>query len=98
MSNTGPPGFYAQASVWLAQLRGELTTATNEAAQEGSKAVKDIERSIQPPSLTKPPALDTEAETKPVSETAENNGASPKTQPQSPPKLPNPIDVPDDPE
>ncbi len=76
----------------LTDLRGELRTQTTGVFQEGKEAIKEIERSIQPPQLSNPLRLDNEAETDEDAPKPENGASS------STPQLPNPIDIQDDPE
>jgi Tat protein translocase TatB subunit len=83
----------------LTDLRGEFTHTTKQATQAGQQAIDDINNSIRPPSLKPPPeneAVEDTASKDDVPEpVAKNNGAS---QPVSPPRLPNLLDIADDPE
>ncbi len=76
----------------LTDLRGELRTQTTGVLQEGKDAIKEIERSIQPPKLSNPLRLDNEAETGESTSKPENGASS------SIPQLPSPIEIKDDPE
>lgn len=83
----------------LTDLRGEVTKTTKDATLSGRKAVEDIQNSIKPPNM-KPPTLPVppknEGETDGESDNANgNNGATGST---AVPKLPTPLDIPDDPE
>lgn len=84
----------------LTDLRGEVNQTTKDAARTGQKAVEDIQNSIKPPSL-EPPTLSVPSKNEAVSEDKpdnadnKNNGAA---EPTAVPKLPTPLDVPDDPE
>lgn len=79
----------------LAELRSELRSATRGAVSESEQALREpheaLRRSIKPPTLS-PGTVERKegASGKPRSQST--NGTSPST------KLPNPIDVPDDPE
>ncbi|MAT99966.1 MAG: hypothetical protein CL608_22730 [Anaerolineaceae bacterium] len=88
----------------LTDLRGEVNQTTREATRSGQKAVEDIQNSIKPPNM-KPPTIPGppkgEDQTAARSDSAsdkngsDKNGAAEST---AVPKLPAPLDVPDDPE
>jgi sec-independent protein translocase protein TatB len=97
----------------LTDLRGEFTSTTKQATEAGQQAIDDINNSIKPPSLKLPkmPDLlgkDANDSVSPddgladesikggVSESSvKNNGAS---EPENAPRLPNLLDISDDPE
>lgn len=79
----------------LTDLRGEVTQTTRGATQATRQAFKDVENSIQPPTLT--PAKPAAA----PSATRDKNGAEQNEQrgnDTAVPPLPGLIDIPDDPE
>ena len=79
----------------LTDLRGEVTKTARDATLGGRKAVEDIQNSIKPPNM-KPPTLPVPPKNEGESDNANgNNGASEST---AVPKLPTPLNVPDDPE
>lgn len=83
----------------LTDLRGEVNQTTREATRSGQKAVEDIQNSIKPPNM-KPPTFPVppkdEGQAAARSDSAsDKNGAAEST---AVPKLPTPLDVPDDPE
>ena len=67
----------------LSDLRGEVNQATRGATQAGQQAFADVQNSIQPPALKSPKLPE------------EQNGAADAT---AVPKLPTPLEIPDDPE
>jgi len=77
----------------LTELRGEFRSATRGAVRESEKAVREsqelLQQSIRPPSLKTPPD-EKEPVDPPARASGSENGARPN--------LPNPIDVPGDPE
>ena len=82
----------------LTDLRGEFTQTTKQATEAGQQAIDEINNSIRPPSLKLPKneTVEDNASKDGVSEpAAKNNGASP---PVSPPRLPNLLEIADDPE
>ncbi len=83
----------------LTDLRGEVTQTTIGATSAGRKAVEDIQNSIKPPDL-KPPVLSEPPKSEDTIEAkadnaSEKNGSAEAT---AVPKLPTPLDIPDDPE
>ncbi len=83
----------------LTDLRGEVTQVTKDATRPGQKAIEDIQNSIKPPNMKPltspvPPQNEAASQAKP-NNTGKNNGAAEST---AVPKLPIPLDVPDDPE
>ncbi len=83
----------------LTDLRGEVTQTTRDATLSGRKAVEDIQNSIKPPNM-KPPTFPVLPKNEGVTESESdnangNNGAAELT---AVPKLPMPLDIPDDPE
>jgi len=86
----------------LADLRGELRGQTTGFLKESKTALKDIEQSIKPPTLG--PLIPQDGGTKEGDGEESNNGSSPESKQIEVPKLPElsklpePIDVADDPE
>jgi len=83
----------------LTDLRGEVNQTTKDATLSGRKAVEEIQNSIKPPNLN-PPVLPVPPKNEDVGEAkadnvSEKNGAAEAT---AVPKLPTPLDIPDDPE
>ncbi len=79
----------------LTDLRGEVTQTTRGATQVARQAFKDVENSIQPPTLTPPKPIAAPAATR------DKNGAEQNEQrgnDTAVPPLPGLIDIPDDPE
>lgn len=85
----------------LTDLRGEVTQTTKQATQAGHQAVDDIRNSIQPPQLKPPTLPPTPASDGVTNENGnvvsgnESNGTEVDT---AVPRLPELLDVPDDPE
>lgn len=83
----------------LTDLRGEVNQTTKDATLSGRKAVDEIQNSIKPPSM-KPPTLPMPPNNEggPESESDHVNGHNAAAESTAVPKLPTPLDVPDDPE
>lgn len=83
----------------LTDLRGEVNLTTKQATQAGQEAIDDIQNSIKPPNL-KPskvptPPVANDAASGQANVGTEKNGTSEST---AVPRLPELLDVPDDPE
>lgn len=80
----------------LADLRGELRGQTTGMLDEGKTAVKEIERSIKPPTLG--PLIPKDESSAAGDGSESNNGTATETKQSETPQLPKLVDVPDDPE
>ena len=73
----------------LTDLRGEIRTQTTGVLQEGKAAIQEIERSIQPPTLSNPLRAENGSD-------SDENVVESKNGASSAPQLPSPIEIQDD--
>lgn len=83
----------------LTALRGEVTQTTQDATRTGQKAIEDIQNSIKPPNIIPPsPPAPPQNEDASKREAGGDNGKNGAAESMAVPKLPTPLDIPDDPE
>jgi Tat protein translocase TatB subunit len=87
----------------LTDLRGEVTQTTKEVTNASQQVFEEIDNSIKPPNLKPPtmpppPVSDAQSSGKPESTNEQNGSAEGKTDKTAVPRLPSPLEIPDDPE
>lgn len=82
----------------LTDLRGEVTQTTREATRAGKQAMDDINNSIKPPSLKLPPPLPPQNSATTNGKVAAADEKSETMNGTAVPRLPELLEVPDDPE